>query len=108
MGFLGRERFGGTNVRVLCVALGAALGCATAHAAVPCESLLAVTPEASTVTGATSVAAGTVISGQTVPVAMCRVQGTARPTPDSEIKWEVWLPQAASAWTGRMKVNGTG
>jgi feruloyl esterase len=107
MGIVGRQRFGGA--KVLCVALGAALGSVTAaHAAVPCESLLSVTPEASTVTGATSVAAGTVISGQTVPVAMCRVQGTARPTSDSEIKWEVWLPQAASAWTGRMKVNGTG
>jgi feruloyl esterase len=39
---------------------------------------------------------------------MCRVQGVARPSSDSEIKWEVWLPDTAAAWTGRMKVNGTG
>ena len=39
---------------------------------------------------------------------MCRVQGVARPSPDSEIKFEVWLPPTAADWTGRMKVNGTG
>jgi feruloyl esterase len=39
---------------------------------------------------------------------MCRVQGVARPSSDSEIKFEVWLPPTGAAWTGRMKVNGTG
>jgi hypothetical protein len=34
--------------------------------------------------------------------------GTARPSFDSEIKFEVWLPPTAADWTGRMKVNGTG
>ena len=42
----------------------------------------------------------------TVP--FCRVQGTARPAADSEIKFEVWLPPTLAAWAGRMKVNGTG
>jgi feruloyl esterase len=36
------------------------------------------------------------------------VQGVARPSFDSEIKFEVWLPPTAADWTGRMKVNGTG
>jgi feruloyl esterase len=51
--------------------------------------------------------AGT-INGSPVSVSFCRVQGTARPSSDSEIKFEVWLPATAAAWTGRMKVNGTG
>ena len=32
----------------------------------------------------------------------------ARPSSDSEIKFEVWLPPATDNWTGRLKVNGTG
>lgn len=39
---------------------------------------------------------------------MCRVQGEARPSSGSEIKREVWLPQTAADWTGRMKVNTGG
>jgi len=89
------------------VALALATLAASAHA-VDCAGLAAVTTADSTVTATTLVAAGTVVSGSTVPAAMCRVQGTARPSSDSEIKWEVWLPQAATAWTGRLKVNGTG
>lgn len=38
---------------------------------------------------------------------MCRVEGVASPSSDSEIKFEVWLPQTAN-WTGRFKQNGTG
>ena len=81
--------------------------CATAQAA-DCAGLATLTPGDSTVTSAALVAAGTVISNQTVPVNFCRVQGVARPSDDSEIKWEVWLPEGAAGWTGRMKVNGTG
>jgi feruloyl esterase len=43
-----------------------------------------------------------------VTVPTCRVQGVARPSSDSEIKFEVWLPPVVADWTGRMKVNGTG
>ena len=89
------------------VAIALLAGSGAACAGVPCESLVSATPEASTITSATSVAAGSVVSGQAITVPMCRVQGVARPSYDSEIKFEVWLPQAA-AWTGRMKVNGTG
>ncbi|HEY9238360.1 MAG TPA: tannase/feruloyl esterase family alpha/beta hydrolase, partial [Burkholderiaceae bacterium] len=67
-----------------------------------------VTTGDSTVTSATAVAAGANVGGSVVPAAMCRVQGIARPSSDSEIKWEVWLPQTAADWKGRMKVNGTG
>lgn len=80
----------------------------TAHAAYDCASLTAVTTADATMTAAAPVTPGATISGVTVTVPMCRVQGTARPSADSEIKFEVWLPATAGAWTGRMKVNGTG
>lgn len=79
----------------------------TAQAA-DCASLSATQTPDSTITSAAVVTAGTVVQGQTAPVDFCRVQGTARPSSDSLIKWEVWLPQTEAAWTGRMKVNGTG
>ncbi|CAA9385391.1 MAG: hypothetical protein AVDCRST_MAG51-57, partial [uncultured Ramlibacter sp.] len=76
--------------------------------AAECGSLTSTVTPDSTITSATVVAAGaTVVPNQTAPVGFCRVTGTARPSSDSEIKWEVWLP-LADAWTGRMKVNGTG
>jgi len=104
----GRESFGRRNTLGLAVAFALAGAAGVANAALPCAGLASVTTVDSTVTSATLVAPGMVISGQTVTVPMCRVQGTARPSSDSEIKWEVWLPQTAAAWTGRMKVNGTG
>src|SRR3974390_2258536 len=41
----------------------------------------------------------------TVP-AFCRVFATLRPTADSDIKIEVWLP--ASGWNGRLEAVGNG
>src|SRR5882757_317662 len=42
-----------------------------------------------------------------VPVpAACRVQGRISPSPDSDIRFEVWLPLAG--WTGRMYGAGNG
>ncbi|MEP6961875.1 MAG: tannase/feruloyl esterase family alpha/beta hydrolase [Acidobacteriota bacterium] len=37
----------------------------------------------------------------------CRVQATLTPTPDSEIKIEVWLPEPAR-WNGKFKGTGNG
>lgn len=91
---------------VLMLSLAAA--CGSASAAIDCTGLAAVTTADSTVSSATVVPAGTVISGATAPAPFCRVQGVARPSSDSEIKWEVWLPLETADWTGRMKVNGTG
>jgi feruloyl esterase len=96
--------------------LGAALlAVGGAAQAATCGDLLAVTTADATVTSAVETAAGpvtvlTVPANQTVtaPVGFCRVQGIAKPSPASEIKFEVWLPLTRSAWTGRLKVNGTG
>lgn len=84
--------------------------CATDKTAQPlaCEDLIRVAPEASTIGSAALVTAATRIGGADVDAGFCRVQGVARPSSDSEIKFEVWLPATAQAWTGRFKLNGTG
>ncbi|HMF79267.1 MAG TPA: tannase/feruloyl esterase family alpha/beta hydrolase [Bryobacteraceae bacterium] len=38
--------------------------------------------------------------------AFCRVAATLKPTPDSDIRIEIWLPQ--SAWNGRLEGTGNG
>ncbi len=38
--------------------------------------------------------------------AFCRVAATLRPSSDSEIKMEIWLP--SSNWNGKLEVNGNG
>ena len=98
--------------RALGLRLGCALGLAalagTAQAAWTCSDLAAVTTADATMTSAVIVDPPATIGGVPVAVQMCRVQGVARPSSDSEIKFEVWLPPTAATWTGRMKVNGTG
>jgi feruloyl esterase len=45
-------------------------------------------------------------SFSTLP-AFCRVEGTARPTTDSEIRFEVWIP-SAETWNGKFEGVGNG
>jgi feruloyl esterase len=110
-----------TTIRPLVLMLAAALAACTvppsgpspqaSRPAVPsmdCEALARVVSDASTVTAAMRVAPGNKVANLDVDTAMCRVQGVARPSADSEIKFEVWLPATAQAWTGRFKLNGTG
>ena len=83
------------------VALGLMLA-GTAHAAWDCPSLVAVTTADATVTSASMTNPPATIGGAAVAVPFCRVQAVARPSSDSEIKFEVWLPPTGDAWTGRM------
>src|SRR6185437_13203005 len=77
-----------------------------------CESLAHVKVDQGEITSAQAVAAGpfTVrgfLGAKTVPMpAFCRVMATLRPTPDSDIKVEVWLP--AAGWNGRLEAVGNG
>ena len=73
-----------------------------------CAALVRVTSEKATITSATPVAAGEMIGTVKATAPFCRVVGVASSSPDSAIKFEVWLPTAPAAWTGRLKVNGTG
>src|SRR3984893_13955771 len=97
-----------TVLRTSAVWIGGTLGmCGAAHA-VDCSSLISVPSVSSTRPAPDSITPPATIGGAAVTVPFCRVQGTARPTSDSEIKFEVWLPPTVAVWTGRMKVNGTG
>lgn len=83
----------------------------------PCTDLKRMSIADTTITAATDMEAGifsppagnsssgTVYSGK-VP-AFCRVIGVSRPTKDSEINFEVWLPQAA-AWNHKLQGVGNG
>ncbi len=75
----------------------------------PCEKLQALNLPDVTITASEPVPAGAFAApGVAKPIALpafCRVQAVARPTPDSEIKFEVWLPDA---WNGKFQGVGTG
>ena len=107
----GRLRPAAGRMLKLTAIMGAAtlVACGSDDDPVPvaCEGLTSVTSDSSTITSAQFVATASTISGVAAPANFCRVQGTAKPTSDSEIKFEVWLPTAA-AWSGRFKQNGTG
>ena len=81
----------------------------------PCTNLAALTIPTVTIKSAELVAAGSftppTAQGQrattlTVP-AHCRIEATARPTSDSEIKFEVWIPPV-DAWNGKFEGVGNG
>ncbi len=84
-------------------------------AAVPCESLASLSLPNTTITSAQTVAAGKytppAASGggqagafQNLP-AFCRVAATLRPSSDSDIKVEVWMP--AMGWNGYFQARGS-
>jgi hypothetical protein len=79
-----------------------------------CESLNSFTPPNTAITAGTSVPAGPFtpppdVMGnaptENVP-AFCRVSGDIKPTPDSDIKFEVWMP--ATSWNGKFLDVGNG
>src|SRR6478672_6470555 len=77
-----------------------------------CQGLTSLALEHTTITSATAVPEGPVAGGgrggaaPVVAVAHCAVQGIIRPTKDSEIHFELWLP--ASGWNGKYVQLGSG
>lgn len=79
----------------------------------PCESLSSFSLSKTTITMAEMVPAGELPqagrgrggASLTVP-AFCRVAATLKPSSDSEIKVELWLP--AAGWNGNFEGNGNG
>src|SRR4051794_17275407 len=65
-----------------------------------CDELKSLTLPHTTITMAATVAAA-----QGLP-AYCRVAATIRPTDDSDIKAEVWLPEGS--WNGKFQAVGNG
>jgi len=108
------------NERSSCwaVAFMLLLSSAAASSQDACERLIAVKIPNTTITLAQTVAAGA-FSGPPAPFSgkdlaplykslpeFCRVVAEARPTSDSAIKLEVWLP--ASGWNGKLQGIGNG
>ncbi len=71
-------------------------------ASASCESLKSLSLQNTTVTSAQAVDAGQFMN---LP-AFCRVAATLKPTSDSNIKIEVWLP--AAGWNGNFQAAGNG
>ncbi|HKV79020.1 MAG TPA: tannase/feruloyl esterase family alpha/beta hydrolase [Candidatus Sulfotelmatobacter sp.] len=103
------------KVQVLIVASGCLLHSSFARATA-CDHLTALTIPYTEVSSATAVSAATfsppAANNQGGPAsftlpAFCRVLAVARPTVDSEIHFEIWLP-AAEAWSGRFLGTGNG
>src|SRR5260370_18214614 len=86
-----------------------ALAAAAAHAA-SCESLSALKLKDTIITTAQSIPAGKFETpyGNVIDhlPAFCRVAGVIRPTTDSNIRFEVWLPEAG--WNERLLGVGNG
>ena len=93
--------------RLRAAACGLLLALGQAQAA-DCAALAEVATADARVDRAAHVAAPATVEGVAVSAAFCRVQGTARPSADSLIRFEVWLPLDGARWSGRLKVNGTG
>ena len=77
--------------------------------AVPCESLLKLVLPRAEIVRAETVPAGQFKApdDQSYKVhAFCRVHAVARPTPESNINFEVWMP--SSGWNGRYHQYGEG
>jgi feruloyl esterase len=96
--------------------LAAAIGLLSAQRsfAEPCKDLASLKLADVAITTAELVPAGT-FTAQSLPPApvlkadlpaRCRVAGVIRPTADSQIGFEVWLP--ASGWSGRYEQTGNG
>jgi hypothetical protein len=118
---LGQERImidaklDGTKRRALLafVALSALSFGAAGAAAATCEGLAGKSFGDATVSAATLVTPPFSVMGKDppAPVAVnapfCRVQGAIKPSPDSDIQFEVWLPPTA-AWNGKYEGVGNG
>ena len=83
---------------------------ATGPAFTDCTSLVGLLLPSAVVLSAEPVAAGRFkaedFPGQPALGAFCRVVGSARPSRDSDIRFEVWLPEAG--WNGRLWGVGNG
>jgi feruloyl esterase len=91
----------------------AVMACAAPAVAGPlpaglCTDTLSYTLPNATVTFAQPYTAGQVVSGNTVaPAGLCRVAGTIKPGPRSNVHFEVWIPTDGS-WNGKYEQIGNG
>jgi feruloyl esterase len=86
------------------------MGIATAAAAATCESVATLKLPATTIAIAQLVPGPSFSPPTGAPIndlpPFCRVAGSIAPSPDSDIKFEVWMP--ASGWNGKFHGIGNG
>ena len=103
-------RFHAITISTFAIFASASFASAAASAAsVPCESLATLALPDTTITIAAAVPAGAFDPpGATPPIdtAACRVAGSIKPTSDSNIQFEVWMPLAG--WNGKFLSAGEG
>jgi feruloyl esterase len=103
------------GIAALSLTLWAEAAGPSAAAGTACANLAAMTIPNVTINASAVVAAGTFTPpGPQAPgatpsplPAFCRVEATARPTSDSEIKFEIWIPPV-DAWNGKFQGVGNG
>ena len=106
-----------TLVKRLLLLLFCVLVAAASASAASCESLASLKLPNTSITSANTVAAGAFMppapGGATVAAsqfsnvpAFCRVAATLKPSSDSDIKIEIWLP--VSGWNGKFQAVGNG
>jgi hypothetical protein len=109
-------KFERTN-RLRLATAGAVAACALSGAsgamAADCGSLAGKTFGDATITAATNVSPPSSVVGKDPPnpvainAPFCRVQGTLKSSPDSDVAFEVWLPPEG-AWNGKYEGVGNG
>jgi len=73
-----------------------------------CANLTGLSLPQTKVTLARSYRAGEMVSGVTkAPVGLCRITGTSKPSNDSNINFEVWIP-TNGRWNGKYEQIGNG
>ena len=108
-------RFSASADKTLTLAAVAVLAASLASraAAANCASLVGKTFGDASVISAADIAPPFSVAGKDPPdpvsvkAPFCRVQGTIKPTADSDIGFEVWLPPQAS-WNGKVQGIGNG
>jgi Tannase and feruloyl esterase len=77
-------------------------------AAAGCAGLSSLALPNTTITLAQTYSAGDTVVGTTeAPTDLCRVAGTVKPGPESNVKFEVWIPTDGS-WNGKYQQVGCG
>jgi tannase/feruloyl esterase len=90
-----------------------ALLASTAAAAANCGDLAGKSYGPATITAATSVAGPSSFVGKDPPqptaldTSFCRIEGVIKPSSDSDIRFEVWLPPVEK-WNGKLEAVGNG
>src|ERR1700733_4992118 len=69
----------------------------------PCDGLKSMSLTETTITAAQAYAAGAFTANKDLP-AFCRVTATIKPSADSDIQIEVWMPELN--WNGKLLGNG--